>query len=241
MKGVSASKAALLGACAYSFRDSTIIVDSKGRAAVQGDEFHREIAPIVETLTGEIPAKATKWLERRMIQGTAWVAKNHVAGWRTEVAYAYNPTTGEGRILGYNIGREYEKHGLKPGELAGSADIAVLSGETVIVWDWKTGRTIGAGAQAQLEWLGLFAARATGAWHAKVIALHVTETGVIETEWFLDDVALWRVAEQLRIDVNAIEDAWPQPGSHCDNCYCGARANCEPYQELSQLHRKEAS
>jgi hypothetical protein len=219
-----------------------VVVETKGRAAEQGDDFHQRIAPVVDvTLPVVDKAITTKWLRSRLEHAAYWIGENSIAGWRAEVAYAYNPQTGKGRTLGYNLGREYEKAGLAKGELAGSADIAVLSGDTVVVFDWKTGRTIGAGAEAQLEWLALFAARATGAWYARTVALHVTESGVFETEWYHDDVSLWRIAEQLKIDVEAIDDAWPTPGSHCENLYCGARANCEPYQQLFQLHRKEAS
>lgn len=238
MKDFSASKAALLRACRFPFRDGTPTEDTRGRSANQGDEFHREMAPIVDSREGQIPDRATKWLERRMIQATAWVAKNHVKGWRAERAFAYHPVTGQSRSLGYNIDRKYAEHGKLPTEIGGSADISVLVGDTVYVWDWKTGRTIGAGAQAQLELLGLMAAKATGAWNARVIALHVTETTVDDSaSWLLDDVALWRVAEQLRADVSDVDDAWPVFGSHCDNCYCGARAHCELYQ----LHRKESA
>ncbi len=241
MKGVSASRAALLGACAFPFRDPTIIVDTKGKSAEMGDDFHHSIAPVVDMTVAPVSKPiTTKWLRLRLEQAAVWIDANRIPGWRAEVAYAYNPQTGAGRVLGYNIGREYAQHGLLPGEIAGTADIAVLSGDTVVVWDWKTGRTIGAGCEAQLEWLALFAARATGAWHAKAVALHATETGIVETEWFFDDLQLWRIAEQLRIDVNAIDDAWPVPGAHCENLYCGARANCEPYQ-LTQLHRKDSA
>ena len=300
MKGVSASKAALLGACAYPFRDATVVVDTKGRSAIQGNDFHQRIARVVDDTVPAIDkAVTTKWLRERLLRASEWIAAHRErawmleeaearltalesavaalkpidvgdlnsewanfvvllrasewiaahrerawmleeAIWRAEVAYAYEPATDIGRILGYNIGREYEAHGLRPGELAGSADVEVLRGGIVDVYDWKTGRTIGAGAEAQLEWLALFAARATGRAHVRVVAVHVTETGVTETEWFHDEVSLRRIAEQMRIDVAAISDAWPTPGSHCENLYCGARTSCEPYA-LTQLHRKETA
>lgn len=227
---MSASRAALLGACAYPFREGSPWEDKPGRGAIQGDEFHKLMVPIVRTLDGAIPGKASKWLERRMVHAMSWVTTNAVSGWKAEAAFAYDPHAGTGRLLGYDIGREYEKHGKLPHEIAGSADIAWLSGDTVEIRDWKTGRTIGAGCESQMEWLALFAARAMGAWYARAVALHVTETGVVETEWFFDDLQLWRIAEQIQIDVNAIEDAWPTAGSHCDNCYCPSRAGCDLYQ-----------
>ncbi len=227
---ISASKAALVHACGYSLREGTPCVDERGRAAIQGDDFHQRIAGTVDAQVPTVLKPiTTKWLRERLDHAQAWIAENQVAGWRAEVAYAYNPQTGEGRILGYNIGREYEKHGKKPEEIAGSADIAVVSGETVIVWDWKTGRAVTDAVWPQMEWLCLMAARATGAWYAKAVVLHATDYGVVETSRSYDDLALWRIAEQLRIDVGAIEDAWPTPGLHCDACYCPAKAGCGLY------------
>ncbi len=243
MKRVTASRAALIGACAFPFRDGSPWEDSVGRSAVMGQDFHDRIAPVVDVSLPAVEKPiTTKWLRERLLHAADWIEKNRVSGWRAEVAYAYDPQTNSGRILGYNIGREYEKHGKLPHEIAGSADIGWLSGDTACVDDWKTGRTVGAAAEAQLEWLGLFAARATGAWNAQVRALHVSDFGVtVAHEAFLDDVALWRIAEQLRADTDAVADAWPTPSAACDNCYCPARAGCLPYQALVQLHRKEAS
>lgn len=227
----SASKAELLARCPYAFQGDTPWVKGRGRAAMMGDDFHTRIAGTVDAQVPTVLKPiTTKWLRERLEHAQAWIAENQVGGWRAEVAYAYDPQTGEGRILGYNIGREYEKHGKKPDEIAGSADIAVVRGERVIVWDWKTGRAVTDLVWAQMEWLCLFAARATGAWHAKAVVLHATDYGVIETSRSYDDVALWRIAEQIRLNTNAVEDAWPTPGPHCDACYCPARTGCDLYQ-----------
>jgi hypothetical protein len=204
-----------------------------------GQDFHDRIAPVVDVTIPMVDKPiTTKWLRERLLHAGIWIDQNRVSGWRAEIAYAYDPQAGTGRVLGYNIGREYEKHGKLPHEIGGSADIGWLEGHTVNVDDWKTGRTVGPSADAQLEWLGLFAARATGAWDAVVRALHVTDYGVsVASEAYLDDVALWRIAEQLRADTSAIEDAWPTAGTHCDGCYCPARAGCDLYQ----LGKKESA
>lgn len=233
---VSASKAGLLAQCAYAFREGTPWLEERGRAAVMGDDFHQRIAGTVDAQVPTVLKPiTTKWLRERLDHAQAWIAENQVAGWRAEVAYGYDPQTGEGRILGYNIGREYEKHGKKPYEIAGSADIAVVSGETVIVYDWKTGRAVTDAVWPQMEWLCLMAARATGAWDAKAVVLHATDYGVVESVRAFTDVDLWGVAERMRVDVGAIEDAWPTPGLHCDACYCPARNACDLYQ----LSKKE--
>ncbi len=234
----SASKAALLGACAYPFRKGTPWVEERGRAAIQGDDFHQRIAAVVDATVRAVDKPiTTKWLRERLEHANAWIEANRVTDWRAEVAYAYDPQTGKGRVLGYNIGREYEKHGKLPHEIAGSADIAWRDGDTVTVCDWKTGRAITDAVWPQMEWLCLFAARATGACFALALVLHATDYGVVESEQLFDDAALNRIADQIRIDADAIEDAWPVAGPWCDGCYCPARAGCDLYQ----LGKKESA
>ncbi|GAC1536031.1 MAG: hypothetical protein NVS3B1_30230 [Marmoricola sp.] len=228
---VSASKAALLSACAFPFREGTSWVKEQGRSAINGDRFHRAMASYLATGVRPVETgRRLKWLEDRLDHAIAWVDTNRSPTWRAEVAYTYDPQTGMGRILGYDIGREYEKHGKLPHEIVGSADIAGMEGETVLVADWKTGRSISDDVWSQMEWLCLMAARATGAWHARALVLHATDYGIVPAERIYDDVALARIAAQLRVDVGAIEDAWPVAGPHCDACYCPARAGCDLYQ-----------
>ncbi len=235
---VSASKAALLSVCAFPFRANTPWVEEQGRSAINGDRFHKAIAPYVENGTPYVEkARSLKWLEERLDHATKWVDENRDPTWRAEVAYAYDPQTGRGRILGYDIGREYEKHGKLPHEIGGSADIGGMSGETVTVDDWKTGRTITDSVWSQMEWLCLFAARATGAWHARARILHATDYGVIPSEQTYDDTRLAQIAATIRAGVDSIEDAWPVNGSHCDTLYCPARAGCDLYQ----FSRKESA
>jgi hypothetical protein len=234
----SASKAALLASCAFPFREATPWVEERGRSAINGDRFHKAIAPYVDG--GDVlpeTGRALKWLEERLAHATAWIDANRHPSWRSEVAYAFCPVTGKARILGYNIDREYEKHGKLPHEIGSSADIAGMEGETVTVDDWKTGRSIADSVWMQLEQLCLMAARATGAWHARARVLHATDYGIVVTERTYDDAALARIGDQLRVDVEAIEDAWPVTGPHCDGQYCPARAGCDLYQ----LSKKESA
>lgn len=238
----SASKAALLAKCAYAFREGTPWLEDRGRAAINGDRFHRAIASYITTGVRPVETGRTlKWLEERLDHAIEWCTQNVPAGARVEVAYAYDPQTGVGRILGYDIGREYEKHGKLPHELAGSADIAWMSGDYVVISDWKTGRAITDAVWPQMEWLCVMAARAMGAWGATAQVLHATDYGIVMTQRTYDDVALWRIAEQLRIDVDAIEDAWPAAGDHCDTCYCPARAGCDLYQLTKKEERHDAA
>lgn len=251
----SASKAALLSKCAYAFRDDVAWTNERGRSAINGDRFHRAIAPYVDTgkrheYGSEVKAIKTKdgatayvlvaerplkWLDDRLEHAYAWCDRHRVPGWRAEVAYAYDPLTGEGRVLGYDIGREYEKHGKLPNEIAGSADIASFDDTTVTVWDWKTGRAIPVTVWSQMEWLSLFAARATGATRAIARVLHVTDYGIHITEQTYDNNDLLGIATRIQRDIESIADAWPTPSAACDSLYCPARAGCDLYT-LTRKH-----
>jgi hypothetical protein len=227
----SASKAALLSECAYAFRDSVAWTEDRGRSAVNGDRFHQAIAPYVENETRHVETgRSLKWLDDRLEHAYAWCDGNRVPGWRAEVAYAYDPITGEGRILGYDIGRAYAEHGKLAHEIAGSADIASFDGITVTVSDWKTGRSIPFTVWSQMEWLSLFAARATGATRAIARVMHVTDYGIHQTVEVYDHRDLLDIARRIRLDIESIADAWPQDGEHCDSLYCPARAGCDLYQ-----------
>ncbi len=235
---ISASKAALVARCGYSFRGDLPCVDERGRSAINGDRFHKAIASYIQTGVRPVETGRTlKWLEDRLDHATAWVDARKDSGWKVEMAFAYDPQTGESRILGYDISRKYEEHGLLPHEIGGSADLVWMSGSTVVVVDHKTGRAISDSVWPQMEWLCVMAARALGAWGARAVVWHATDYGIVEYVKSYDDLQLWRIAEQMRIDIAAVADSWPTPGLHCDALYCSARAACDLYQ----LQRKESA
>lgn len=230
MSRLSASKMGLLYACQYPFRDTTEWHESRGRAAVQGDEFHHVIANYVDHRSPVVVPGKTKWLRDRVAHAVTWVNGNRSPLWRAEETYAYSPETGEGRILGYNLERKYKEAGLRDDEVAGSADIGWLTGDCAALADWKTGRFITDAAWDQMDALALFSARAHGAWRARATVLHVTDHGVEATVREYDDVSLWVVAEKIKAAVRAIEDSWPEAGAHCTAGYCPAQATCEVFQ-----------
>lgn len=229
----SASKASLLDGCAWWARDGVVWTETRGRAAVQGDEFHVAIAPIVDpTIETLAFPPTTKWFRERFAHACEWVEANRVPGMRAEVAYAYDPEADTGRVLGYNIGRAYEKHGKLPHEIAGSADIAWSDNDVVQIRDWKSGRSVTDAVWPQLEWLGLLAVRATpGSRTAIVGPLHATDYGIGDAmQRVLDATALKAIADKIRAQAASIADAWPTSGEHCDGCYCPARPACDLYQ-----------
>ncbi len=228
----TASKAALVAACQYPWRSGVEWVETRGKAAIDGDAFHKAAAAMVDDTIPKEPIKSTAWLTRRLAAAQKWIDANYVRGWRAEEAYAYDPETGTSTLLGHNIGRDYDGHGRLPGQLAGSADIVIPPGVgvPVVVADWKTGRFVPDSVWAQMEWLCLFAARSYGVTYAVAYVLHVTEDGVAQAarEYHRDD--LNRIEDAIRAQLRAIPDAWPTDGVHCDALYCPARAGCDLYQ-----------
>jgi len=129
-------------------------------------------------------------------------------GGELEVAFAYDPQTARARVLGRNIDREYERHGLLPHEVPGTADIVGVVGDTVVVLDWKTGRfDLGPAIRSwQLRALALFAARVYRKTRARVGYWYLREDGTIHEEAAeLDIVDLEVMAGTILATVNGIQ------------------------------------
>lgn len=80
-----------------------------------------------------------------------------------EAAYAFDPATGAARFLGADIGRDYRRAGVRPSEMAGSADVVGVNAEARVgfVGDYKSGfgDVAPAARNAQLRFLALCVAR----------------------------------------------------------------------------------
>ena len=235
---ITASKAALVAECGYSFREGTPCVDERGRSAINGDRFHKAIATYIQTGVRPVETGRTlQWLEERLDHATAWVDARKASSWKVEMAFAYDPRAGTSLVLGLDIARKYAEHGLLPHEVAGSADIVWTSGDEVVVVDHKTGRSIHETVWSQMGWLCVMAARALGMQRARALVWHATDYGIIEYTQTYDKVALERIATGMSDDIAAVPDSWPRPGEWCEALYCSARAGCDLYQ----LHRKETA
>ena len=96
-----------------------------------------------------------------------------------EVALAYNPVTDEGRELGRGLDRDYS--GVTDGEDYGTIDVVGLAadGETVVVYDYKTGfgDVPPADRNWQLKAAAIAAARAYGRSRASVAIIRVRDDG----------------------------------------------------------------
>jgi len=127
--------------------------------------------------------------------------------------------------VGAWVGRDYSD--TPAGWLSMTADLVRVdpAAKTGYVGDWKTGD--GSNATPQLRTLAVAVARTFGLEVVHVEALEVGCDGVrtvcAET---LDAFALAAHAGALAEAIAAIPNAEPNPGRHCGDLYCPARATC---------------
>lgn len=159
-----------------------------------------------------------------------------------EVSIAYHLATGAARVLGHNIPYEEAKAKLMPGEMLVRIDSLGLTVDSVLIFDYKSGRRWTGPVRSirQLRAYGLVAARAYGKSQAIVGIIRIGEDG---RPWFdggneedglLDALELGVVEEEIRAMVAARDEARRHfnaggrprlvPGDHCT--YCPALTGC---------------
>lgn len=160
-----------------------------------------------------------------------------------EVAFAYNPETGEARYLGSGLTREQVEDARRPGEITGIADVLGVAYEQrtgrkmVVVADYKRGwlDTGPIREHWQLRGYALVGCRAFGADLARILRIRIPATGRPWYDWTdLDvmDLDGTEYAIQQTVEgaarVSAALDAGAEPelrvGDHC--AYCPAMPRC---------------
>ena len=159
--------------------------------------------------------------------------------WLAEVAFAFDVVSGEARVLGENIGREYTRAGRTERDIAGSADLVGLTPDAVVVIDYKTGRqpVTRCAENWQMRALSVMAARALGRSRAQAAVLYVDDDGRPRYDWAswdafdLDGFASEIQALGVRVltatavqQLGARKDFTLRTGSHCR--YCPALTTC---------------
>lgn len=162
--------------------------------------------------------------------------------WRPEIAFAWNPQTGESIELSSSGHRDYSR--APPSWIVGTVDAYCIdpqADDTVLVADWKTGLQGDLDAakyNAQLLFLCLAAARATGRKKAIGAIAHITLDGVLVSEVSLDEGGL----ELLELEFGEIaerlaDDPMPQLGAHCSGC--AVRAQCPTTSQIVERVESE--
>ena len=159
-------------------------------------------------------------------QALKWLGANIRVGWRAELALALDCTDSVARVLPSAGHRDYSQ--ARDGEICGTADVATMDGDVAVVYDWKTGETPLTSYEAQASFLALAWARVTGATEARAVFVHFGEDGVDEHVWEYDAMGLDAVESGIMEGMVAADSlhADPQPGPHCSDMYCPARASC---------------
>lgn len=190
-------------------------------ASVWADAGTSEHADLAEQLsTGDLPD---------------YIARVVPAGSRSEVALAFDVSTGIGRVLGENLGRSYGE--LAPFEICGSCDVVGVDGNAVVVVDYKTGfvDVEPAATNPQLAFYALAAARALGKQRAIVRIVYTKRQWINEAE--LDALDMAAFGNQLkslhrRVALSQATKFEGTPvstreGSWCRHCasrpYCGSK------------------
>ena len=218
-------------ACAYPFRpDAERAVDAPDRWAPNnavheslaftirtGDERF-SISPELDALL--LPAGRAKAMASHSAWLGDWWADNREGGWTAEIAFAFDPETGESMSLSPKHHRDYSE--APPGWVPGTADAIRGEGDVDVI-DWKSGRFApSAAANAQLAGIGLGAA----ARDLRAAIGHVTEDGT-SLQWVTFngfDLYDWRI--RIRDVVRTIPNAQPVPGPHCRDMFCPSYGLC---------------
>jgi len=153
---------------------------------------------------------------------------------RSEVAFAWSLQTGEGRVLGEALDRDYSS--VRDDEIPGTADLAWPEEGRAVIWDLKTGKSLGPAARNwQLRTLALAACRAWGLDEADAKLVYLRSDGhsyvdravfdAFDLSAFAADLQL--LAERIARAGETVEAGRPpdvELGPWCR--YCPALASC---------------
>jgi hypothetical protein len=215
----------LLSHCAWWARPEAEWSTTRGDAADRGTRFHAaiaayvngaEVAPLADDIA-QLFIVAREWVDAF---GNGALGRSALAA---EVAFAWDPVTDTAARIDATD-RDYSA---APGKLCGTADLVAVARALRVgyIADWSTGD--GSQKGPQLRALALALARTEGLDMVTVEALEVDSTGVRHVcRQDLDAFALAAVAGELAEGLAAVDASEPQPGPHCADLYCPARATC---------------
>lgn len=214
-------------------------IEESNEYAAKGVEVHKFLANIVKGMSFEaalakVPGEYVSDCKEIDIDDLP----RDLTNVQTEVAYAYNPFTGVGRVLGVDVERDYTSAD-RLLEFVGTADIVGVKADgTLYIGDFKTGAAFNVPSSDknwQLFLLALAATRAGGHDQAEVSIIRTLGT-VRNDKYLVDALELAAAAESLfelaqwhkefkeKKDRSAITFA---TGDHCKYCpsklYCPAK------------------
>jgi RecB family exonuclease len=188
--------------------------------------------------TGLKPAAFTQ-LAKLFLAWQQWWSLPERGRWTArETAYALS-VWGEGRALVSHGQRDYSD--ATNLELPGTVDLVELGHDGAItVWDYKTGRGPHrlVDHEHQLRHLGAAVALTLGVDEIRIGVAHVTaedwggDSPVIEDVATLDGFDIQCAIGEARALLEELPESKPNPGLHCEDLYCPARAVCPATRAL---------
>lgn len=148
----------------------------------------------------------------------AWILANWKSTWVAEPAYAWSPVLDYAELLGVDIGRKYEEHGARPGQVCGTLDIRSIEGDCVYVYELGTGHDVGH-KYHQMRLQCAVAALAHGCSRAVGQVVRLDEDGAYPSPPVeFDEFALAAIRGEFAEYLSEVEGSEPKPGEHCSRC-----------------------
>lgn len=234
MKNLSGSKLALLNHCLYPYRQDVVHpADPPGPQAQFGSCMHTltefQIRGTPMPLDEAMRIHGVPESERPRVAAVwsvvlSWLADNQMLGWHPEQALAWDWRTDTARLLARAEHRAYD---ITADEVPTTLDVATMSGDEAVAIDFKFGRSELDTYASQAEFVALAWQRASGAAQARSRFVRFDEEGTEERSWSFDELALDAMSSRLSERIQAAHgEPQPEPGPHCSDMYCPARASC---------------
>jgi hypothetical protein len=225
MGAFSLSKAALAKHCLYPFRDDVAVPAdaSSSEERDTGNSCHDAAAKLINGKLAALRATPAGLTWKHM---SAWILEHYQSTWTAEVALAWDPSKDVARVLGVDIGREYEAHGLTKGEVPGTCDLVSVSDDAVFVYEFGTGFDVGHKIE-QLRLQCVAAARAFGKDLAIGQLIQFRDDGA--HPWapiHYDAFDLSVIAGEFSELRAGIPNAAPSVSDACVDLFCDAKTVC---------------
>jgi hypothetical protein len=221
----TASNVGLLQYCSWWATEDAAWGDRTTSEADVGTRFHSAAAEYART---RIRVDVDDDIREQYAHACDWIDSLAVPPGDSiliERSFAWDPTSDTAEAIGFN--RDYANGN---GRICGTVDLVlltVLDGRPMaaMVWDWKTGNSLGSGPQ--LRALGLMVARTFGLETVTVAALDVSPDAIVEmAREELTPFELSAIAGELAELVAGVAGSKPLPGAHCGELFCPAKLHC---------------